>query len=291
MMVTALSEMLTNSPNGELGSKVEKAIETIGQYSGAVVALSAGVDSSLVAALARKALGTRAIAATAVSESLPPGELEIAQKTATEVGIQHLVIRTSELDNPNYSSNPSNRCYYCKETLYHELQAVAKELSFEAILDGTHMDDLADDRPGLKAAREAGVKSPLLAAGFSKKDVREAAKLLGLSVWDKPAMPCLSSRIAHGERVTVEKLSSIGQAEQYIKEITGIRELRVRFREGHARIEVAPKERHLLFDETLMDVIDERLKNLGFESVSVDMRGYTRKVAEAETLVLPVIAD
>lgn len=250
---------------------------SISGYKGTVVALSAGVDSSLVALLARRALGERAVAVTAVSESLPPGELEVAKKTAKEIGIRHLIVHTDEIHNPNYTSNPSNRCFYCKGTLYKAMANIASDLGFEAILDGTHMDDLSDDRPGLQAAREAGVKSPLMDAGFSKREVREAAKALGLSVWDKPAMPCLSSRIAHGEEVTEAKLSSIGQAELFIKNLTGVRELRVRYQNGMARIEVSPEERHLFFDEGVMDRVAQKLRAIGFSTITLDLKGYRRR--------------
>ncbi len=272
-------------------SKIEKAVSDVRRFNGAVVALSAGVDSSLVAMLAKKGLGDRAIAVTAVSESLPPGELDVAKRTAQEIGIRHLIVRTGELANPNYVSNPSNRCYYCKETLYEELRVVADDLGFEAILDGTQVDDLSDERPGLQAAREAGVHSPLLVAGFSKREVREAAKFLNLSVWDKPAMPCLSSRIAHGEEVTVEKLSAIGQAEAFIKSLTGVRELRVRHQGGVARIEMAPEERRLFFDERVMDRVDEELRRIGFSAVTMDLKGYSRKTVAAPSndFVLPVL--
>ena len=248
MLTCTLSHMSQTLLSKSLNHKVKKATESIRQFGGVVVALSAGVDSSLVALLARKALGNQAVAVTAVSESLPPGELEIAKKIAGEIGIRHLIVRTDEIHNPKYTSNASNRCYYCKDTLYRELAATAADLGFHGILDGTQLDDLSDDRPGLQAAREAGVRSPLLDAGFNKQEVREAARCLGLSVWDKPAMPCLSSRIAHGEEVTVSKLSSIGEAELFIKNLTGLRELRVRTQNGQARIEVAPQERHLLFN-------------------------------------------
>ena len=283
--------MLLSPTAIDLNSKIEKAISAINQFNGAVVALSAGVDSSLVALLAKKALSDRVVAATAVSESLSPGELDIAEKTAREIGIEHVIVRTDELRNSNYVANSGNRCYYCKETLYRELRTLADRLGFETILDGTQLDDLSDDRPGLQAAREARVKSPLLLAGFTKNDVREAARVLGLSVWDKPAMPCLSSRIPHGEPVTVEKLSAIGQAELFIKNLTGIRDLRVRHQDGLARVEVAPEERHLFYDERIMDLVDEQLRKLGFTAVTLDLRGYRKKVVPApgnDNLVLPV---
>jgi len=252
--------------------------------------LSAGVDSSLVAFLAQKALGDHAVAVTGVSESLPPHELEIAKETAEEIGIKHLVVQTDELKNPEYTSNRADRCYHCKDTLYHELRNLADSLGLETILDGTQVDDLSDDRPGFRAAQEAGVKSPLLIASFSKADVRETARVLGLSVWDKPAMPCLSSRITHGEEVTTDKLGMIGQAELYIKELTGVRNLRVRLSNCSAKIEVAPDERRLFFDEALMDQVDRTLKRLGFMTVTLDLKGYSRKerTPAADPLLLPM---
>ena len=273
-----------------LQQKFDAAISQIRLNKGAVVALSAGIDSSLVALLAYKALGDHAVAVTGVSESLPPQELETAKETAKEIGIKHLVVQTDELQNPEYTSNRADRCYHCKDTLYSELRTLADSLGLEAILDGTQVDDLSDDRPGFRAAQEAGVKSPLLIASFSKADVRETARCLGLSVWDKPAMPCLSSRITHGEEVTADKLGMIGQAELYIKEITGVRNLRVRYSNSMARIEVPPDERKLFFDEAVMDQIDRALKQLGFMTVTLDLKGYSRreKTPVADPLLLPM---
>ena len=273
-----------------LQQKFGAAISQIRLNKGAVIALSAGVDSSLVALLAHKALGDRVVAVTGVSESLPPHELEIAKETAKAIGIKHLVVQTDELQNPEYTSNRADRCYHCKDTLYRELRTLADSLGLEAILDGTQVDDLSDDRPGFRAAQEAGVKSPLLTASFSKADVRETARLLGLSVWDKPAMPCLSSRITHGEEVTTDKLGMIGQAELYIKELTGVRNLRVRYSNSMARIEVAPEERKLFFDEAVMDQIDRALKQLGFMTITLDLKGYSRKerTPAADPLLLPM---
>jgi pyridinium-3,5-biscarboxylic acid mononucleotide sulfurtransferase len=269
--------MSSESFSPELSRKVEKAIKSIAQQNGVVVALSAGVDSSLVALLAKKALGERSVAVTAISESLPLGELDIARKTMSEIGIRHLVIRTDELENPDYASNTSNRCFYCKDTLYRELTRISSDLGFEAILDGTQMDDLTDDRPGRKAAERFGVKSPLLEAGFSKQEVRATARAFGLVVWDKPAMPCLSSRIPHGEEVTQAKLTMVGQAELFIRNLTGVRQLRVRYQDGQARIQVAPEERHLFFDTAIMDSIDQRLRAMGFSAVTFDLEGYRKR--------------
>jgi uncharacterized protein len=216
--------------------------------------------------------------------------LEIAKETAKAIGIEHLVVQTDELQNPEYTSNRADRCYHCKDTLYRELRSLADSLGLEAILDGTQVDDLGDDRPGFRAAQEAGVKSPLLIASFSKTDVRETARILGLSVWDKPAMPCLSSRITHGEEVTTDKLGMIGQAELYIKELTGVRNLRVRYTNSSARIEVAPEDRRLFFDEAVMDQVNRALKQLGFMTVTLDLKGYSRRerTPAADPLLLPM---
>jgi uncharacterized protein len=289
-MSSNLRTNLAESLRRDLQQKFDAAVSQIQSSEGAVVALSAGVDSSLVALLAFKALGDHAVAVTGVSESLPQHELEIAKETAKAIGIKHLVVQTDELQNPDYASNRADRCYHCKDTLYRELRTVADSLGFEAILDGSQVDDLSDDRPGFRAAEEAGVKSPLLIASFSKSDVRETARVLGLAVWDKPAMPCLSSRIAHGEEVTTNKLGMIDRAELYIKELTGVRNLRVRYSNESARIEVAPEERKVFFDEAVMDRIDLALKQIGFLTVTLDLKGYARKERPpvADPLVLPM---
>src|SRR5213594_460412 len=258
--------------------KIDKAVQIIGQFNGAVVALSAGVDSSLVAALASKALGDRVVAITAVSESLAPGEIEIAKKTARHIGIRHVVVTTDEVHNASYAANPSNRCYYCKDTLFRELRRQADNSGFKAILDGTQLDDFGDARPGLLAAKEAGVRSPLAEAGFSKKDVRETARLLGLEVWDKPAMPCLSSRIPHGEEITVEKLSQVGEAESMVKRLSGARDIRVRHHGSVAAIEIPQEELPLFHQNGLMNQVEKELRRLGFTTVTIGPRKYPNKV-------------
>src|SRR5207245_4056815 len=201
-----LSLKLEESLPHDLQQKFDAAISQIRLNKGAVIALSAGVDRSLVALIAHKALGDHAVAVTGVSESLPPHELEIAKETAKAIGIKHLVVQTDELQNLEYTLNRADRCYHCKDTLYGELRTLADSLGLEAILEGTQVDDLSDDRTGFSAAQEAGVKRPLLIASFSKADVRETARLLGLSDRDKPTTPCLSSRITHGEEVTPDIL-------------------------------------------------------------------------------------
>jgi len=283
--------MLLSPPKAGLQAKIEKAVHIIGQFNGAVVALSAGVDSSLVAALARKALGDRVAAVTAVSESLAPGEIEIAKNTARRIGIRHIVVSTDEVHNASYAANPTNRCYYCKDTLYRELRRQADRSEFEAILDGTQLDDLGDTRPGLLAAQEAGVRSPLAEAGFSKKDVRETAHLFGLEVWDKPAMPCLSSRIPHGEQITVEKLSQVGQAESTVKRLSGARDIRVRHHGERAAIEVSQEELSLFHRNGVMNRVKKELGLIGFTSVTIGPRKHSsrRNTARGQDYLLPII--
>ncbi len=284
--------MLLSPVRTGLQAKMEKVVHIISQFNGAVVALSAGVDSSLVAALARRALGDRVIAVTALSESLAPGEMEIAQKTATQVGIRHIIVRTDEVHNASYKANPSNRCYYCKDTLYRELRRQADKSRFEAVLDGTQLDDLGEIRPGLLAAREAGVRSPLAEAGLSKKDVREAARLLGLDVWDKPAMPCLSSRIPQGDEITFQKLSQVGEAESIVKRLSGARDIRVRHHGTVAAIEVCQEELPIFHQDGLMNQVEKELRRLGFTTVTIGPRKYPNKVGTiglGQDYSLPII--
>lgn len=284
--------MLLSPARTDLQMKIEKAVRFIRQFNGAVVALSAGVDSSLVAALAHRALGDRAVAVTAVSESLGPGEIEIAKKTATYIGIRHTILTTDEMHNASYKANPSNRCYYCKDTLYRELRRQADNSRFEAILDGTQLDDFGETRPGLLAAKEAGVRSPLAEAGFSKKNVREAARLLGLEVWDKPAMPCLSSRIPHGEEITVEKLSQIGKAESIVRRLSGARDIRVRHHGTAAAIEVPQEELGLFHQHDMMNQVEKELRLIGFTKITLGPRKYPSRqqtIALREDHLLPIV--
>ncbi len=284
--------MLLSETGTGLQSKIEKVVDIISQFNGAVVALSAGVDSSLVAALAYKALGDRAIAVTAVSESLALGEIEVAKKTAAHIGIRHVIAATDEVHNASYIANPTNRCYYCKDTLYRELGRQAENYGLEAILDGTQLDDFGDTRPGLLAAEEAGVRSPLAEAGFSKKDVREATRLLGLEVWDKPAMPCLSSRIPHGEEITIQKLSQVGEAESIVKRLSGARDIRVRHHGAAAAIEASPEELPLFHQDGLMKHLEKELSALGFTKITLGPRKYPNRPKAAllrEGNILPIL--
>jgi uncharacterized protein len=239
-----------------------------------MVAFSGGVDSALMAMLARIALGEKALAVTANSPSMATAELRDAKRLAKEIGIRHMIIKTDELEDPNYLANPANRCYFCKKELGGKLVDLAKELGRYTVVDGTNAEDLKGHRPGAAALSEKGVRRPLAEAGLTKAEVRTLAKSLGLSNYDKPSMPCLSSRVAYGEVITPERLLKIERAENLIRSLTGVRELRVRDHGSVARVEVGPNERRLFFDEALLDQISNGLRELGFVYVALDMSGY-----------------
>jgi uncharacterized protein len=242
---------------------------------GVVVALSGGVDSSTLAAVCHNVLGDRAVAVTAKSPTYPSEEMEEAEKITKEIGIRHFIIETNELLNENFAKNPENRCYHCKKELLGTLQNFAQKLGFKAVFEGTNFSDLSGHRPGFDAVREMeNVFSPWAENGFTKEEIRILAQKLGLSVHDKPALACLASRIPFGEEITEERLSRVGKAEQIIKRISGVRQLRVRDHQGLARIEVGREERKLFFDVKTMDKIAEELRQLGFKFVTLDLEGY-----------------
>jgi pyridinium-3,5-biscarboxylic acid mononucleotide sulfurtransferase len=252
-----------------------QALKTLIQsYESVLIAFSGGVDSTLVAKVAAIQLGDRALAVTADSPSMPRGELEDARRIASEVGVRHRVVETMELENPEYLANASNRCYFCKDELMEVLAEVQKEEGLAVILDGTNADDLEGHRPGFRAMKEHGSRSPLAELKITKMNVRKLAARLGLSVAEKPAMACLSSRIEYGQPITVESLTRVGEAEAYIKSLINVRELRVRVHGSVARIEVGRDERQLFFDEKLMDQIHTKLRELGFAYVALDLQGY-----------------
>ena len=239
----------------------------------ALIAYSGGVDSTLVAKIAFDVLGDRALAITAVSPSLLPEELADAQTQASQIGIKHELVETHEMDNPDYTSNPINRCYFCKSELHDTLKPLALERGYPYVLDGVNADDLQDYRPGIQAAKERGARSPLAEIKVSKAEVREISRSLGLAWWDKPAQPCLSSRFPYGESITVTKLQRVGRAEIYLRQL-GYQNLRVRSQEDTAKIEL-PAEiiSQFVQQEDLPQLVKE-FQNLGFVYVTLDLEGY-----------------
>jgi uncharacterized protein len=257
----------------DVHARLDRLHAVVASTGGAVVAFSGGTDSALVAAVAARALGDRAIAVTAVSPSLPPGELHQARRTAAAVGIRHRSVRTREVEREAYLANGADRCYHCKSELYEVLDRVAGEESLPAVLSGANMDDLGDWRPGLRAAAEHRVRHPLVEAAFTKADVRRAARALGVPAWDKPASACLSSRIEHGVRITVEDLTRVGRAERALKEL-GFRQVRVRVHGEVARVEVEPDDLQRLASPGVREAVVEALRGLGYRYVTMDLEGF-----------------
>lgn len=251
---------------------------------GVVIAFSGGVDSSTLAAIVHQALGDKAVAVIAQSPTYPADELRDAKKTARDIGIQLYITLTEELSNEDFAKNPENRCYYCKKELLRKLMTFAREHGMSAVFEGTNASDLTDHRPGFKAVQEVdGVYSPWVIAKFSKDEIRQVAKNLGLSVHDKPAYACLASRISYNERITIEKLKRVEEAENAIRDVVNVKQLRVRDHNGLARIEVGDLERELFFNVDVMDLVAVRLKRLGFKYVTFDLEGY-RSGSMLETL-------
>ncbi len=238
-----------------------------------LIAYSGGVDSALIAKVAQDVLGDRVLAITAISPSLLPEELVEAEEQAASMGISHEIVETQEMENPNYTSNPINRCYFCKSELHDTLKPLAMERGYPYVVDGVNADDLRDYRPGIQAAKERGVRSPLAEVGFSKLEVRELSKQLGLAWWDKPAQPCLSSRFPYGEEITLEKLQRVGRAEIYLRKL-GYRNLRVRSEGETARIELpAEKIQEFVMNTDLSQVV-KAFHGYGFSYVTLDLEGY-----------------
>jgi pyridinium-3,5-biscarboxylic acid mononucleotide sulfurtransferase len=239
----------------------------------ALIAYSGGIDSTLVAKIAYDVLGDRALAITAVSASLLPEDLEDAQIQAAEIGIAHELVSTDEMSNPNYTSNPINRCYFCKSELHDTLKPLALERGHPYVVDGVNADDLTDYRPGIQAAKERGARSPLAEVGVSKLEVRQMAKLLGLPRWDKPAQPCLSSRFPYGEEITIAKLQRVGRGERYLRQL-GLKNLRVRSEGDTARIELPPELIKEFVLTANLPLLVESFQSYGFTYVTLDLEGF-----------------
>lgn len=252
--------------------KLENLKEIIKETNGAVVAFSGGVDSTFLLRIAKDVLGDKVLAVTANSETYPKRELEAAKSFAAEIGARHIIIETLELEIAGFADNPPDRCFYCKHELFSKLTDIARQNGIDYVFDGSNYDDRNDHRPGMRAAKELGVVSPLKQAEMTKADIREVSRELGLSTWDKPSFACLSSRFPYGTKITPEKLTVVGEAEDFIRDL-GFKELRVRHHDNIARIEVGRKDLERIIPYA--DMISEKLKKLGFLYVTLDLSGYT----------------
>jgi len=247
--------------------KFDRLKSVISGYESVLVAFSGGIDSAFVLKVARDTLGfEKAKAVTAKSPSLAARELEEARAFAETFRIEHKIIETEEFENPHYTSNPSDRCYYCKEELYAKLIPMARAWNLKTVASGTQLDDLGDIRPGLRAAEEYGVKNPLVEAGFTKQDVREWARHAGIELWSKPASPCLSSRVPHGEAITLEKLAQIEAGENFLKDL-GFKIIRLRHLGHKARVELGTEEFVALMEAGLRERATDFIRSLGFKVV------------------------
>ena len=254
-----------------LTEKSKTLRERIAATHSCVVAFSGGVDSALVLKVATEVLDERVVAVTALSESLPAGELEEAEQLARTIGARHVVLRTFETRNEDYLANSANRCYFCKTEMYARINSFAKGEGIGVVLDGLNLDDLQDRRPGRAAAIEHGVISPLVDANLTKNEVRELSKQMGLPTWDKPALACLSSRIPHGTPITLQSLTQVDRAEMFLKQL-GVRQVRVRHHGETASVEVEPRDFGLV--NAHEKEIAEHLNTLGFPRVVIDPEGY-----------------
>jgi len=259
-----------------LQTKLNSLRQRIRGVESAVIAFSGGVDSALVLKIARDELGERVVGVTALSESLPKGELEAAQELARAIGARHVVIRTYETEDPNYLANAANRCYFCKTEMYARITSFARSEGIAAVLDGLNVNDLQDRRPGRAAAIEHGVMSPLVEAELNKVEVREVSRRLGLPTWDKPALACLSSRIPHGTPIKLQSLNQVDRAEIFLHQL-GVGQVRVRHHGDTARIEVEPKDFDLVYIRE--PEITAHLNQLGFAKVEIDPDGYRTGVS------------
>ena len=239
-----------------------------------LVSLSGGVDSALVAYAAFQALGKKSLAVTADYKTLSKEELDTSKKIADEIGIKHIIINYNELENPSFVKNDSNRCFYCRDELSEKLIQTAKQFQVDVIVDGTHIDDLGDYRPGIDALRKNGIKSPLLDVNLSKDEIRKICKDVGLTIYNRPSNSCLASRIPWGQRVTAERLARIEMGETMIKQLTGFQQVRVRDLDGTAKIEVEPDNVLLIYNKNYLEQIIKKLQMIGFSSVIIDPDGY-----------------
>ncbi len=258
----------------ELERKHARLTTILMEMGSALLAYSGGVDSALLLAVGKEALGDRIVAVTAHSPLYPLPVVERACRMAGQLGVEHVIIETDELADREFRTNPPDRCYLCKRELYGRLTDMARERNIAFVIDGTHADDLGDYRPGMRAATDFDVRSPLLEVGFTKDEVRALSRELGLETWDAPAGPCLASRIPYNREITLEILTAIEQGERLLSEL-GFREVRIRIGdERTARIEVSPDSIERLADRAVREQVVSGLKDLGFLYVTLDLEGY-----------------
>lgn len=264
---------MTGDGTGDGQTKLGQLVELLRASESVLVCYSGGIDSAVVLAAGARALGARAIGMTAVSPSLPPSEREDAVRIAQELGAEHRLVESAELLREGYVANGPDRCFHCKSELYDIAAQKRAEWQLRFIMNGTNMDDLGDYRPGLEAAKNAGVRSPFLELGFSKVDVRDVAKALGMRAWDKPAAACLSSRIPYGTSVTPERLQQVGGLEAELRAL-GFRRSRVRYHDKIARIELDLEELPRMLEPAVRKAVVDAGKRYGFTYVTLDLAGY-----------------